>query len=335
MPRRIFILVLCLIAVFLNIEPALSKSLVSRSFYVMGTELTFDLVCNDKDHCYRVIQKAIQEVIKLDRTFSHYRNDSELYKVIRSDYRYPVKVSEDLFYLTGVSVFISALTNGAFDITAGSLVDIWKKGQQTGFIPDSFTIKRLKSKCVGIDRLKLVSKEMSLLLNSDCIDLDYGGIGKGYALDKISEVLESEEVDSGIINFGGNIYAKGKNLENNKWKVSVKIPPSLKYKIVIDSIYLSNLAVSTSGGYERYFKINDQEYSHIINPRSGYPVSQAKSVTVISSNAAIGDALSTAFSVMDISEVKKLVKELDKIGVLIVSDKFKYENSYFKELYDN
>ena len=329
--NSIFVIVSLLF--FVNYQNVTANNLVNRSFYSMGTELDFDLVCGDIDYCYQVIQKAHDEVIRLDNIFSNYRSDSELYRVINSDYENPVKISEDFYTLTATSLFVNILSRGAFDITSGSLVNLWKNSSKNNILPTEATITHLKDNCVGLNMLKLTSNNMSLKLNSDCVELDYGAIGKGYALDKISTILKHSHIDNGIINFGGNIYAIGKNLNGEKWNIKLRVPHSLENKVNIKDIYISDLSVSTSGGYERYYEINRKKYSHIIDPRTGYPVDNSKSVTVVSSNATIGDALSTAFSVMDFDQAKQLIGVLDNIGVLILSANLKYENEYFKNLY--
>ncbi len=333
--RIILIFLVNISFLYQSFNPAFSQTLVRRSFYTMGTELVFELLCEDTDYCYEVIQKAHGEVLRLDRIFSNYRTDSELYSVVNSNHKFPVKLSDDFYNLTAASIFVSILTDGAFDITAGSLVTLWKDASKKGQIPDPSAIEMMRTDCVGVNKLGLISKNMSLKLSSDCVDLDYGAIGKGYALDKIIEVLKDARINGAIINFGGNIYAKGKDTEGKKWNILLKTPPSLKDKIKLDPIYISDLAVSTSGGYERYFEIQNRKYSHILDPRSGYPVDESKSVTVVSSNATLADALSTAFSVMSISEVKELLYTLDNIGVLIVSDNSRYENDYFRKLHKN
>jgi len=333
MGRLITIFVIVYMVLCHNYQNVHAKTMVSRSFYTMGTDLVFDLVCNDVDYCYQVIQKAHGEVLRLDKVFSNYRTDSELYRVVNSNHTYPVKISEDFFRLTAVSLFVNILSNGAFDITSGSLVDLWKNSSKNNIVPAASTITGLKTNCVGLKQLKVISVDMSLKFISACVDIDYGAIGKGFALDKISAILENAHVNNGIINFGGNVNAIGRNINGEKWNIKLRIPPSLENNVNIKDIYISDLSVSTSGGYERYYKINGKRYSHIIDPRTGYPVDNSKSVTVVSTDATIGDALSTAFSVMDIVEVKKLLDVLDNIGVLIISDNMKYENNYYKKLY--
>lgn len=300
---------------------------VQRAFYVMGTSLEFNLLCKNRTHCLDAINESIVEVNRIDKIFSNYRADSEL-SAIRINKDQYIKVSREFFELTGFSYFISALTNGAFDISVGPLVDIWKKEAKKNKIPKTSLIESIRDKCIGFDKLKLYSIHKKIGFSSSCIKLDYGAVGKGHVLKKLAELSVSKKIENGLINFGGNIHALGKDLDGKPWVIKIKDPDnSNKY---IKTINVSNMSVSTSGGYERYFLVKDRKYSHIIDPRTGFPVSRFSSVTVVSENPLFADALSTAFSVLSIEESKKIIDQLDKIAVLIIE---KHENEI--NIYNN
>ncbi|NIP29306.1 MAG: hypothetical protein GTN99_01200, partial [Candidatus Dadabacteria bacterium] len=155
---------------------------VRRAFYTMGTTLEFNLVCSDKEHCLNIINSCIAEVRRIDKVFSNYRDDSELSMLqITADKK--IKVSKEFFELTAFSHFISVLTNGGFDITVGPLVNLWKTDSFKNKIPKESVIKSALDRCVGFNKFNLSSADNSISFNSDCINLDFGAIGKGYVLE--------------------------------------------------------------------------------------------------------------------------------------------------------
>jgi thiamine biosynthesis lipoprotein len=306
---------------------------VNRLFFVMGTNLEFNLICKDRQYCLDAINDSLLEVKRIDKIFSNYRSDSELSNLAIKTNR-KVEVSQEFFELTAFSVFMLALSKGAFDISVGPMVDLWKKESKKNAVPDKTLIDSTKNDCIGFDKLKLYSKENKIGFSSDCIKLDYGGVGKGYVIQRIVQLLQDKNIENVLINFGGNIYALGNDLRGKPWIVNIKDPEvNNRY---IKRIRASNLSISTSGGYERYFLVDDKKYSHIIDPRTGFPVSHFSSVTVVSQSPLFADALSTALSVLSIDESRKIIKELDKIGVLIIEkseNKVKiYENDNFKNM---
>ncbi len=148
------------------------------------------------------------------------------------------------------------------------------------------------------------------------------------------DLLKKENINNGLINFGGNIYALGTDRDSKPWAVKIKDPnDDTKF---ISAIMAQDQSISTSGGYERYFNINGKKYSHIIDPRTGYPVNHFLSVTIVSEDPLFADTLSTAFSVLSLQESKKIIEHLDKIGVLLVEKEqekiHKYKNHYFNKL---
>jgi len=334
--KLIIIIFILFLILFTHTNKAMageSLQSVSRVFYVMGTNLEFNLICKDRKYCLNAINDSLLEVKRIDKIFSSYRSDSELSNLsIKSGKR--VKVSEEFFKLTAFSVFMSALTKGAFDISVGPLVDLWKKESKKNTIPDKSLIDLIKNNCIGFDKLKLYSAEYKIGFSSDCIKLDYGGVGKGYVLQRIVWLLQAKNIENGLINFGGNIYALGNDLQGKSWIVNIKDPQDNNN--YIRQIKASNLSISTSGGYERYSLVNGRKYSHIIDPRTGFPVNHFSSVTIVSQSPLFADALSTALSVLSTYESSKIISELDKIAVLLIekneSEVKIYENDNLKKI---
>jgi thiamine biosynthesis lipoprotein len=289
--------------------------LVERAFFVMGTILEFKLYCKNEEICNKAIFDAYSEVKKLDDIFSNYKADSVLSRINSLAGKGKISVPEEFIRLTHQALFFSTLTDGAFDITVGKAMELWKIGSEKNTLPGPEEIEKVKE-CVGFKKVKLYPEEKWIELQSPCLSLDFGAIGKGYAIDKAVTVLESYGVERGIVNFGGNIYAMGPPPGEDGWTVGVRHPRDEGK--VLNLLKIKNMSVSTSGDYERYFEIKGRRFSHIIDPRSGFPVDVTPSVTVISKSATEADALSTGFSVMGRDQALKLLEELSHVGAMIV-----------------
>jgi thiamine biosynthesis lipoprotein ApbE len=322
----IFIL---LFSIFLGTKPLL----VERAFYVMGTILEFKLYCEDKEFCNKAISDAYSEVKRLDDMLSDYKADSKVAEVNSHAGTGKIRVPPEFVELTERSIFFSNLTDGAFDITVGKLMELWRNGQQKNTIPDSEAIKKTVSECVGYEKIMLHAQENQVELKSPCLSIDFGGIGKGYAIDRAVRILRDKGIKSGLINFSGNLYAIGAPPGEKGWSIGVKHPRNKDE--VLTFIEVKDRGVSTSGDYERYFEINGKRFSHIFDPRTGYPVETVPSATVIAENATDADALSTAISVMGKAESLESLGKFDRAGVMIVTlekDTLSiYKNTFFQD----
>jgi thiamine biosynthesis lipoprotein ApbE len=298
---------------FLSVQPIL----VERAFYVMGTVLEFKLYCEDREFCNKVISDAYSEVKRLDDMLSNYKANSKLSEVNSLAGTGKTLVPKEFFELTERSLFFSELTGGMFDVTIGKLLELWRKAQRENTVPGAKTLEKTVSECIGFGKIQLYPEKSEIEIKSPCLSFDFGGIGKGYAIDRAVKILKSKGIKSGIVNFGGEIYAIGAPRGKKGWLIGVKNP--IKHKDVLTFIEVNDIAVSTSGNYERYFEIGGRRFSHIIDPRTGLPVDSVPSVTVIAENATDADALSTAISVMGKEKSIEVLKGLDRVGVMIVT----------------
>ena len=307
--------------------------LIERAFLVMGTMLEFRLYCNDKEICDKAILKAYSEVKRLDDIFSNYKTESTLSRVnsFAGDGR--ISVPQEFIELTRRAIFFSGLTGGAFDITVGKAVEIWRQSEEKSLLPNRVELERAQD-CIGFEKIKLYPREKQIELKSPCLSLDFGGIGKGYALDRAVRILRLYGVNRGIVNFGGNIYAMQPPPGAYGWDVGIRHPRDEDE--VLTLLKVEDVAVSTSGDYERYFEVNGRRFSHIIDPKDGLPVESVPSVTVIAKDATDADALSTALSVMKRDKAIKFIEGLKDVGVMIVrEEKGKlsiYKNPSFSKL---
>jgi len=212
---------------------------------------------------------------------------------------------------------------GSFDISVGKLFELWKKSSSLNKLPDKSQIDRALE-CTGYKKIIIDRGNNTVSFDSKCLELDFGGIGKGYAVDEVVKIIKKYDIKKGLINFGGNIYALDKPNEEKGWEVGINDP--FNKSSVVDLIYINNLGVATSGDYEKFFVINGKRYSHIINPQSGFPVENLSSVTVLADSATKADALSTAFSVMGKSKTEEFVTKSQEVGVMIIDgDRSNYE----------
>ncbi|HEY7535974.1 MAG TPA: FAD:protein FMN transferase, partial [Thermodesulfobacteriota bacterium] len=296
-----------------------------------GTILEFKVYCKYKQECDKAILDAYSEVKRLDSIFSNYKNDSVLSRVNSHAGDGRVSVPVEFIELTSRAIFFSGLTDGAFDITVGKAMEILREGEEKNSMPN---LKDAAKNCMGFDKIKLYPQEKQIELNSPCMSLDFGGIGKGYALDKAVRILRLHGIKRGIVNFGGQIYAMQPPPGEDGWSVGIRHPRDETQ--VLTLVKVKDLSVSTSGDYERYFEIKGKRFSHIIDPRDGFQVESVPSVTVIAKDATDADALSTALTVMKKGRAIQLIDQVKGIGAMIVTEEngklYIYKNPFFIKL---
>jgi len=312
-----------------------TEILYVRTFYIMGSEFQYKLYCKKKPICEKAVRESQERLNQIDFLFSNYREDSVLTKVNLNASISPVSVPAEFINLTEQSVYFSELTKGAFDITVGNLFELWKKSSKTHQMPEKSQIESAL-KCTGYKKILLDKTNNTVSFDSNCLELDFGAIGKGYAVDEVVKIVKSRGIKKGLINFGGNIYALDKQTGEKGWEVGVNDP--FNKSSVVDFIKIDNLGVATSGDYEKYFLINGKRYSHIIDPHTGYPVENLSSVTVLADSATKADALSTAFSVMGKNKTENFAEKNKVAGVMIIDgDRSNYKvfkSEGFKSIQD-
>lgn len=244
---------------------------------------------------------VFDEFRKLEAIFNIFDPKSELSRLNLSQ---SAIVSEPLFSVLKEAREFNRSTEGAFDFTIGPVSILWKKAIAKKEIPLPGEIQQALA-LTGADYVYLneTTREVRLLKAGMIIDL--GGIAKGFALNRAVKRLKEAKVSSALINAGGNVFCLGDN-RGKEWSVGIQDP--LRENKVIKKLELKDRAVSTSGDYTQYFELNGKRYSHIIDPRTGYPAdSKIASATVISSDASAGDALSTACIVLGLDKSRRIL----------------------------
>ncbi|PIW68396.1 MAG: thiamine biosynthesis protein ApbE, partial [Candidatus Omnitrophica bacterium CG12_big_fil_rev_8_21_14_0_65_42_8] len=290
---------------------------------VKETRILMDTFCeiscygDSKDKSIAAIGAAFKEMERIEKVFSKFNKNSEVSNINRLAGLEKVAASEEVFKLTEKSVYYSRISDGAFDITVAPLMEIWGFVRRHKSIPDKETIENALEG-VGYKNIELDPKKLSVKFLNKKTKIDFGGIAKGYAVDRAKDVLVSRGIKNGLVNLGGNIFALGSAPGNKAWKIGVEDPRN-KGKL-LRSFELTNRAISTSGNYERFFEIGGKRYSHIINPLTGEPCQGIISVTVAADSAEQADGLSTAIFVMGEEKGLNLAKSIKGIKVLILKE---------------
>jgi thiamine biosynthesis lipoprotein len=245
----------------------------------MGTSFSVVLYGSDAYRMRSAAEQAFEEVRRLEAMLSNYRKESEWSEVNRYAAEKPVRVSEELFRLLSACVDYSRKSEGTFDITVGPLVKLWGFYKGSGRLPHRAEI-RVTMERVGYRNLLLDPKEMTVRFARRGVEIDPGGIGKGYAVDQMVAILKANGIHSALISAGGSsIYALGAPPGEKGWRLRIRHP--LKHEETIEEVVLRDESMSTSGSYEKFFRVGRTTYSHILDPRTGYPAQGTLSVSVV------------------------------------------------------
>ena len=264
----------------------------TREIFAMDTYMTVTAYGENADSA---VDEAEKEIHRLDNLLSVGNTDSEVYKINKTG---EGSLSEDTEKLIERAGWIYKNTDGAYDITVYPLMDLWGFTGDKQTVPDGEDIKKVISDS-GFDKLTYDNSTVRLGEN---MGIDFGGIAKGYTSDKIMDIFEEYKIKSGIVSLGGNVQCLGNKTDGSMWKCGITDPDAPENTdSLMGIISISDKAVITSGGYERYFtdEKSGKTYHHIMNPKTGYPAeSGLKSVTIVSSEGTLADGLSTACFVM-------------------------------------
>ncbi|WP_333695513.1 FAD:protein FMN transferase [Flavobacterium sp.] len=285
---------------------------------MLGSPFEMTVVAQDTVEGNYFIQKAIDEVKRIEHLISDWIPTTQISQVNQNAGITPVRVDQEVFQLIERAIKISKLTYGAFDISYASMDKIWKFDGSMKEMPTEEAIKNSVAK-VGYQNIILNEKESTIFLKNKGMKLGLGGIGQGYIADKIKALLIESGCKSGIVNVSGDIFAWGKQPDGKPWTVAI-VNPINKNK-VFATFPLEDSAVETSGSYEKYVTFNGKRYSHIIDPRTGYPASGIVSVSVFAKTTEVADALATGVFVLGVDVGLDLINQLKGIECIIVDDK--------------
>jgi thiamine biosynthesis lipoprotein len=279
----------------------------------MGTMFDIAVYHPARAQAERAIEAALAEIVRLDHVLSHYNADSDLSRLVRSSRGRPSTVDPALYDVLGRSLEISRRSGGSFDVTIGPLVRIWQAAQDDGRVPSAETIAKAR-RCVGYEKVQLAGPDR-VRLDSDCLSIDFGGIGKGYAVERAMRLLEGAGIAHAVINAGqSSIAAIGHPPDRAGWLVTAG-PAGFG----LGEIELRDSSLSTSRQARLPPGRGDQAYGVIIDPARGRPVESSIIVVVRAANATEADALSTTLVLLSIDEGKRLLEGFPSTSALWIS----------------
>lgn len=264
-----------------------------------------------------LFQMAYDEIDRLDQIFSRYRSDSEVAKINKSPNK-PHKLSSELAYVFEKALSIHKESLQSFDITVLPLIKLWKMSEKANTFPSQMQLQENLS-LVGIKNITYNQEKRTLRMKKG-MQLDLGGIAKGYLIERIRDIWKKNNLHNGMINIGGDVWALGLNERKQSWALGIQDPENEKNFLKI--IKLSDQGMVTSGDYQRYFTINSQKYSHIIDPRNGLPIKGSRSLTLVGSDMLKIDAWATACSILGPDQINSFLPRFCE-----ASYTFLYENN--------
>jgi thiamine biosynthesis lipoprotein len=254
---------------------------LEKSGEAMGSTYTIELYGSDRVRMEAAADAAFDEARRLDELLSNYKPDSEWSQVNRHAAERPVKVSSELFQLLSACLGYSRESEGAFDISVGPLMKVWGFYKGTGHLPHRAEVQAAMSR-VGYQHLHLDAAAQTVWFDHSGVELDPGGIGKGYAVDRMVDVLRQKGFHTALVaGSGSSIYGMGAPpSEPRGWRIEIKNPWNTGQTSA--EVFLKDMSMSTSGSYEKFFRAEGKVYAHIMDPRTGYPARGSVAVSVVS-----------------------------------------------------
>lgn len=291
---------------------------------LMGNRFEISVVSTDADWANARIEEAIAEISRIERLLTTYSEQSQTNQINANAGIRPVSVDPDVFALVQRSLRLSELTQGAFDITYGSIDKrLWNFDTTMTALPDPQTARRMV-RLINYRNVVLDSVNSSVFLKEKGMRIGFGGIGKGYAAEQTKRLLQQLGVESGVVNAAGDLTTWGTQPNGQPWTIGIADPNAARNTNpagrAFSYLAISNMAIATSGNYEKYALIDGKRYSHTIDPKTGYPVTGIKSVTIIAPNAELADALTTPVMVMGVGVGLDLINQMSHLAVIIIDD---------------
>ena len=284
----------------------------------MGNRFEITVVGNDPLWGDERIADAVEEISRIEKLFTTFDESSQTNLINRNAGITPVKVDKEVYDLIERSKKISALTQGAFDITYGSIDKrMWNFDKTMTSLPDPQTAKQLV-RLINYRNVILDEKNCSVFLKEKGMRIGFGGIGKGYAAEKAKSLLQQKGVKSGIINAAGDLTAWGYQPNGKPWTIGIADPDTKRQ--AFSFLEITNTSIATSGNYEKFVFIDGKKYSHTIDPKTGLPVRGIKSVTIICPNAEIADAMATPVMIMGIKTGLDMLNQIKGIAGIVIDD---------------
>jgi thiamine biosynthesis lipoprotein len=298
----------------LTIAPTIHRKVLK----LMGNRFEITVVSENEVWAKNRIYDAIIEISRIEKLLTTFSESSQTNLINRNAGIAPVKVDQEVFDLIKRSKRISDITQGAFDITYGSVdKKLWNFDKTMTALPDT-QLARQSVHLINYRNVILDEKNCTVFLKEKGMRIGFGGIGKGYAAERAKIILKQKGVQSGIVNAAGDLTAWGLQPNGEEWTIGIADPNVAKHPFSYLSI--TDMAIATSGNYEKFVMIGGKKYSHTIDPKTGLPVSGIKSVTIISPNAELADAMATPVMIMGIKAGLDMVNQVRGLNCIIIDD---------------
>jgi len=314
--------VLFLVALYFFTRPRDPVRLDSGYREVMGTFARIIAIAADSKTAKKSIEAAFAEIRKVDELMSDYKSDSQISRINRDGFGQAVPVSQSTFHVLQRSIKFSKLSEGAFDITIGPVVDLWRSSAEANSIPTPAELRLARSK-VGYEKIILDANELTVRLAVDGMRLDLGGIAKGYAIDRAVEAMQQHAAIGAMVDIGGDIRCFGTPPKGrDKWLIGLQdpnvAPDDISTANTLLVLNVTDAAVATSGGYRRFTLIEGKKYGHIFDTKTACSSDELTSVTIISKDALTADALATSVSVMGPEKGLALIEKIPQTEAILI-----------------
>lgn len=305
--------------------PAITQLLHRKVIKLMGNRFEITVVADDERWAIERIEEAVAEISRIEHLLTTFNENSQANLINQDAGIRPVKVDKEVFDIIMRSKRISSITQGAFDITYGSVdKKLWNFDKNMTSLPDAATAKKL-IRLINYRNIILDEANCTVFLKEKGMRIGFGGIGKGYAAERAKHILKQKGVKSGIVNAAGDLTAWGHQPNGKEWTIGIADPDATHHPFSYLSI--TDMAIATSGNYEKYVMINGKKYSHTIDPKTGLPVTGIKSVTIISPDAEIADAMATPVMIMGIKVGLNIINQVKGLACIIIDDNDKIYTS--------
>jgi len=296
-----------------------SRSVFKKALKLMGNHFEISAVSDNESRAGEFIDAGIKEIQRIEKLLTTFNEESETSLINKYAGLSPVSVSRETFEIIERSIRISRVTQGSFDITFGSIDKrLWNFDVNMKELPDKETARKMV-RLINYRNIILDDENCTVFLKEKGMRIGFGGIGKGYAAERARYVMKIAGAESGIVNASGDLTTWGLQPGGKPWTIGIANPNASNE--LFSYLDTTDMAIATSGNYEKFVMINGKKYSHTIDPRTGLPVSGIKSVTIITLNAEIADAMATPVMIMGIKAGMDLINQMKDIEAIVIDDK--------------
>jgi thiamine biosynthesis lipoprotein len=292
---------------------------------LMGNRFEITVVTKDPSFANECIENAVTEISRIEALLTTFNDSSQTNRINENAGIKPVKVDKEVVDLIQRSKRISEVTQGAFDITYGSIDKrLWNFDKTITSLPDEATAKKLV-RLINYQNVIVDDRKNTVFLKEKGMRIGFGGIGKGYAAERAKSVLHDRGIKSGIVNAAGDLTTWGYQPGGKPWTIGIADPDAARK--AFSHLDITNTSIATSGNYEKYIMIDGKKYSHTIDPKTGLPVTGIKSVTIICPNAEIADAMATPVMIMGVKVGLDMINQVKDLACIIIDDDDKIHTS--------